>query len=386
MPRTQDEKHAIGYVRGRLDQLRDIRYRMDRPNHRFSRTEVIEMLWEIHRTELAIQTNVRSVTEADSRQVLNEYVAMARSLHDRALELLETVGGAAGIELPPRPASPAMGRNTVDKPKRKKKAKKQNDTMCFGDESCDEDELAEYASDNENPMAIGAMSAVYPSKDAKLLKPEDLRHAIHQAKRIRDEKISQEKSGQRYQPARYAADNYAADDYNWNYNQPGPSRAADRPERSSMNAYPRSTISVVSNRSGASTSSYVSQPLQRARGPITGILYPPMARESPVPISSKDKTLIGRSEFFTTVIDYKGCCPICKGRHKVFRCNTFLRAGLQERWYWALKYGLCLNCLYHKHSSFTCAKEGHCKHCKVRHDSLLCPEHPDWKDKDKPKK
>lgn len=137
---------------------------------------------------------------------------------------------------------------------------------------------------------------------------------------------------------------------------------------------------MPSPRSRSSQRSYISEPQSVAHGRITGVRYPPMGNCCPVNINIKDSTLIGRSEFYSTTVDHGGLCPVCEGQHKVYRCNTFIHAGLQERWYLILKLGLCLHCLYPKHSSFSCKEPGACFRCGTRHNSLLCSRRLDLQD------
>lgn len=400
MPRTQSDDHGVGYIRGRMDQLADILHRLGMENYTFRRSEVIKILEEVHRTRLAIQSNVYVTQNEEARQILTSYVAMARSIYDRAAELLDTLGGSAGIDLPPRPSIEAL--ELRKKPKQKKKKKKKSNAIdwskfTFGDE--DDEEKDEYATDNEQPMSLQAMSAVYSAPDAEAVPAEDLRARINRSQQIRAENTgrrgrdddeddwnrpSTSRAPNRYMPVRNEPDQagpsqrqQASARVRDGWDQAGPSHESQRA------AQPRSTVSVVSGRSSMSTSSYVSQPQEQAYGRQLGVLYPPMARESPVPINRKDKSIIGKAEYYTTVIEHHRKCPLCRGKHKVYRCTMFLRAGLQERWYLILKHGLCLNCLYPKHSSFTCRQDGTCTRCGQRHNSLLCPRHPEWRDGDR---
>lgn len=401
MPKVQSESHAAGYVRGRMDQLREIRNRMDAPDHQFSRGEVIEILWQVHRAQLAIQTNIQAAGTTEIRELLCEYIGMAVALHDRAMELMESVGGIAGIDVPPRPELDSELRAPIPQKKKKKKNKGGFDwnNVSWGDDSDTEKSggpLAEYASDNEQPMSIGAMSAVYATKDTKVVHPEDLRKSINRAQRIREEKMGAGRESSLASSYDWAATNRRKWDaenqhrgnlerrhnhnHDHDHNQPGTSRAALQRDREMADCRSRSTMSVSSRKSTASSSSYVSRPQVPRNRRVTGVLYPPMATRCPVDLNPSDPSLIGRDEYYTTVIPNNGICPLCRGRHKVYRCTMFLRAGLQERWYWALLHGLCLNCLYSKHSSFTCQQDGACPRCGKRHNSLLCPWNPEWHD------
>lgn len=128
--------------------------------------------------------------------------------------------------------------------------------------------------------------------------------------------------------------------------------------------------------SEVSRSTYVSSKQEVFRGPVTGRVFPPFARSSPMEISRRDPSIIGLSEIFIHPPQSAQVCPVCKGNHKMYRCTTMLREGLQDRWFRALRAGVCLNCMIRGHSSFTCKNVGACSKCGVRHNSILCPQNP----------
>lgn len=134
--------------------------------------------------------------------------------------------------------------------------------------------------------------------------------------------------------------------------------------------------SRYSRRSMSSFTSYKSAQQEKFSAPKKGITYPPMAWSLPQSLSKRDPTIIGMSEIYINRIDNDKKCMICQGRHKMYRCNTMLRAGILERWYIALSKGVCLHCLYPRHSSFTCKELGACNRCGKRHNSILCPSNP----------
>lgn len=154
-----------------------------------------------------------------------------------------------------------------------------------------------------------------------------------------------------------------------------PSRTSDR-SRSDHRGRP-GTVSSVSSY-GSAVSSYVSGPQERFDAPVTDRAYPPVLRAPPTPLARNDKSLIGRSEIYTHPPQGSPrICPICPlGQHRLYRCTTFLRMGLQEKWYTVLKKGLCVNCLIRGHSHFACDTPGACYRCGRRHNSKLCPEGP----------
>lgn len=63
-------------------------------------------------------------------------------------------------------------------------------------------------------------------------------------------------------------------------------------------------------------------------------------------------------------------CPLCKGNHLVFRCQTFLNLNAKERFDRIKKLKLCINCLKQKHYNKVC-KSSNCKKCNKPHNTLL---------------
>lgn len=127
---------------------------------------------------------------------------------------------------------------------------------------------------------------------------------------------------------------------------------------------------------GAVPAQYLSAPQTRATGPQKGVAYPPMAYALPYPLPRDNSRVIGYSEIFTSTKGDHGRCVLCEGSHKMYRCQRMMELGLGERWRLALSKGVCLHCLYPRHSSFTCSEPGACKRCGTRHNSVLCPKNP----------
>lgn len=124
-------------------------------------------------------------------------------------------------------------------------------------------------------------------------------------------------------------------------------------------------------------SAYVAAQQETFSAPISGMKYPPVRMTLPTPISRRDPSLIGMSEIFVHPPAAANICPISPGgHHKLFRCKTMMRSSLVERWYRALKAGVCLNCMLRGLSSFSCRSEGACVKCGSRHNSILCPRNP----------
>lgn len=113
---------------------------------------------------------------------------------------------------------------------------------------------------------------------------------------------------------------------------------------------------------------------RRANVEKTKTPLPPFADSCPVQLRCSGR-LIGLTELY--VKKPRGSrgleCPECGAAHPLYVCPYMLRANLPERWQLALDLGVCLNCLRYGHSSFTCKMAGNCAHCKLAHNSVLCP-------------
>lgn len=218
-----------------------------------------------------------------------------------------------------------------------------------------------YASDNENPFPLHLMSTIKPARNFDPVAfsrdmergplsadtSTDLRTALDHRRSIRKYRDEQSSNGSR--------------DQNEN-----------RAPNDSMKSYCESdTQSQISHRS------YVSSKQETFSASVTGRAYPPVQRTLPHTISRKDPNIIGMSELYVHPHTQNVfICPVCQGNHKMYRCITMLRISPQERWYKALKAGVCLSCLIRGHSSFTCINVGACAQCKQRHNSILCPKNP----------
>lgn len=142
----------------------------------------------------------------------------------------------------------------------------------------------------------------------------------------------------------------------------------------SLSEYPSSSVGSLRRE----FPEYVPRPMEKLSGPVSGRPYPPFLYEPPIPLVRKDPNLVGMSEIFVHPLRTRAkICPICPmGQHRLYSCATFLRMGLQEKWYTALKKGVCLNCLIRGHSHLSCKEPGTCSRCGIRHNSKLCPTGP----------
>lgn len=66
-------------------------------------------------------------------------------------------------------------------------------------------------------------------------------------------------------------------------------------------------------------------------------------------------------------------CPRCSGEHILRHCEAFLSSHLQAKASIVAKAKLCRNCFSAHHNATICPV-GPCKHCDVKHNSLLCPK------------
>ena len=65
-------------------------------------------------------------------------------------------------------------------------------------------------------------------------------------------------------------------------------------------------------------------------------------------------------------------CVICQGQHLLHTCKQFLDMSPEGRVACVRQHGLCLNCLFPKHSARMCRKDNMCKKgCRLKHSSFL---------------
>ena len=68
--------------------------------------------------------------------------------------------------------------------------------------------------------------------------------------------------------------------------------------------------------------------------------------------------------------------PICgyckKSRHKIHKCEDFLKLAVSARFEFCKKDSRCGNCLSPQHSTSKCTSTFRCRHCGKKHHTLLC--------------
>lgn len=359
MPRASYTPQFLGgYVAAKLEQLRKIVYRLE-PREDLTHAELDHVRVDIEEIEEEIRLQSQRITDEKVKPKMLEFeklIRMARGLLKDNLHLLgppekvnkkddqpmriqfgevdEAMLNGKWRETRPRqPGSPRRPVTAKD--------------------------LDVYASDAEEPMPIEYMSVVKPAKGfraAMWAPPEEPRRKDAACSRdLREELERRRSSGaKRPEPSRTVSDTKVRvrDDFD---------RGASR--------------STYSGRTQHSFGSYVSSKQETFSRPVTGRAYPPMGFKLPRTISRKDPNLIGMSEIYVHPPGKPKICPICPGgKHKMYRCPIMLKSSLLERWFRALRAGVCLNCMIRGHSSFSCYNEGACTPCHQRHNSILCPQ------------
>ncbi len=65
-------------------------------------------------------------------------------------------------------------------------------------------------------------------------------------------------------------------------------------------------------------------------------------------------------------------CVICRGQHLLHTYKQFINMSPESRVACVRQHGLCLNCLFPKHSARMCRKDNMCKKgCRLKHSSFL---------------
>ena len=64
-------------------------------------------------------------------------------------------------------------------------------------------------------------------------------------------------------------------------------------------------------------------------------------------------------------------CSHCNGDHKIWNCDAFKTASMEEKKSSVSKAKLCFNCLSPGHQTKACSSKFSCKFCKSRHHSLI---------------
>lgn len=79
---------------------------------------------------------------------------------------------------------------------------------------------------------------------------------------------------------------------------------------------------------------------------------------------------IKRQSFLNVLPSSRTNCEICDGNHKLFQCDQFLRATVEQRRNLTTQHHHCINCL-HFHDEKSCRSSNMCRICGIRHHTLL---------------
>lgn len=356
---------VVGWVHARMEQLRKIIHRLENVPD-FSLRELMHLRDDILNIDVEVQLQEKMVKDDRIKPKMVEYRALLR----RAVVTRERREQRARAIEAGDDRNPPIQFDDVGQ----QEAARASPSLST---------LDIYASDNEEPLPLELMSQIKPAPDYQPIRmpsPEPSNEPQPSTSRQADlrEQLEERQQvgsyGVRHENRENSRNNGAqrGRDRERHYGQSRvfvPSRASDR-SRSDLRSRAETTTSA------SSYASYVSTPQEQFSAPVTHRTYPPIRRNPPTPLVRNDPTLIGSSEIFThPPMGSPKICPMCPlGQHRLWQCTTFLRMGLQEKWYTVLKKGLCVNCLIRGHSHFSCMTPGACPRCGKRHNSKLCPE------------
>lgn len=387
MPKVASPEFLVGYIRGKMSQVRDIITQLENHNHIYTQEmldDVADTLDKIHQ-EIKVQQGMCNAVDIAS--ILVEYVKLSEladsKLNSRYLTAPRQMQVIPVPSQQPGPSRPTASAGAIPKERpslaqgllsmdnyripKKGKSKTRGELMVGNDpiEDNNDDPLAPYASDSEEPLPLHLHSIVTPGPGYEPIRmqQQDLRHNIRKRQERDQMQVVRQQQGQGNNEGSSVQQNEEILD---SVSQ------QSVPRTTPLNEYrgpPSTTGSLIS------VSSYASGRMEPQQYKLLDIPYPPFRADLPVSINRNDPELIGSTERYTNNSRSPNC-QICRGHHKIRHCKQFLKAGLQERWYLALKHGLCLYCLFIRHSSFSCDNPGACPRCGVRHNSLLCPKSP----------
>lgn len=351
-------EYLVGYLHNGMNQVRRILYRLENQED-YSRQELLHIRDDLLEANADAEFQSTMIKDERARPVMLEFRELMRRAvirrNAREKRLSDTRARSEGVSMDIQFGSVVP-------------------EMLIGRRSPTREDLEPYASDNSDEFPVHLMSTVRPTRNFAPIRTDppgpgepstsrdaDLRHQLVDRRIAANVSVQQERRESARPTAR--AHERSRDFV--------PSRNSDR-SRSEREGQASSAASTTSYRS------YVSQPQEQFHEAVQGVPYPPWGVAPPTPLVRKDPSLIGRSEIFVRRPQNPKICALCQNgaQHKMYRCTTFQRMGLQEKWYTVLKLGVCLNCLIFGHSHFTCSAPGACEHCDKRHNSKLCPDGP----------
>lgn len=343
MPRfMSSEQYLAGYISAKMDVLQVSLNRLA-SHATFTRTELENMREIINMNDASIRSQHRSIFDMRLRPSL--------TIYENVLELTLT-------ELARREEN--RGRPVPESDAMRARRLRSSD-------------LDAYASDGRGEVPLERWSVINPSLSYHPESAADLRRVLENRRQGREAPEYPNACSQEACSSAQSMMQRTSEDWHDELRQRAMAKMEmeqDEDERPNRELSP---MSVRSCSSVSSFASYVSSKQTEFSSPVSGVSYPPMEDELSTPIDPDDPDLIGRSEFYTRRATADTSCPDCGGAHPMIRCPNVLGKPMRERWYRALRAGVCLNCLRVGHSSFTCRTEGACRRCKTRHNSVLCP-------------
>lgn len=364
MPRlVSNSEYLAGYISGKIHELQSLLEVLASPTE-LSENEMRNMRTRIDLIDASVRQQHRSISNPQVRPKLNMY--------EQILELSIT--------------------ELARREKHRGKQPPESDAMRAR-RIRNDDDYAPYASDGRGPVPLEYWTVVNPAPRRAPVSADDLRLALGNRRSGRDDRDNwatvpnQERPMEREKFQRERPKTSPRNDGT----EAGPSgiqRIRDQSRSRTSSAMDTSEDrhsnigrhnredSPGSARSRSSMSSYVSTRQSVFSRAQRGVPLPPISERLPHPINRLDSELIGRSEVYVRRAGSATGCPMCGRDHRMYRCDEFMKLNLRERWYESLRNGVCLNCLRHGHSSFTCLRPGACNRCGSRHNSLLCPRHP----------
>ncbi|CAI6344950.1 unnamed protein product [Macrosiphum euphorbiae] len=78
-----------------------------------------------------------------------------------------------------------------------------------------------------------------------------------------------------------------------------------------------------------------------------------------------------KSSFVTASSSDNTTCIVCKSNHNLYQCPKFTQRPVKQRFKFARSNKLCMNCLSSLHKTSDCKSTHTCRHCSLKHNSLL---------------
>lgn len=102
---------------------------------------------------------------------------------------------------------------------------------------------------------------------------------------------------------------------------------------------------------------------------IRPLSKPPVKPPSKLQLRRSAASQVRTSSLVTTT----DTCPQCSESHELWKCDTFKKAGIADRYDTLRRVGACFNCLQKGHRTTDCSSKHSCKKCNKRHHTTLHP-------------